>query len=286
MEDMATWKKDLLTNCYLREYLKPYLEKLKIESSVMNKTFSVMMVDLDRLKPMNDKYGHSCGDDMIKYFSSSLRLYLEVEDATAMPQNMVFRYGGDEFLIVFPGENSKEVAKMANRILKEGMKKNRLFLYHARNFEVTYSGGIASFPSDARDIDELIDKADKAMYFSKKHGKARISIYSMLAFESIKRIVGSSLLFVAFSFALAMIFLSVNGVIRNFVFVDRILKFNTPRPERLQKIYLKSGAVIEGVIVNGRDPIGIKLIMDTGEGMIYVHKSEIEKITSIDTAKE
>ena len=280
MEDISLWKKDALTNTYPRIYLEPYLERLQIEYNITKSHFSVIMIDLDHFKPMNDKYGHSCGDDMLKYFTSSLRLFLANEYIMTTANNLTFRYGGDEFIIVFPGKSSHEVAKIISSIL-EALSK-RQFIFNGRHFKVTFSGGVATFPDDAHKIEDLVGKADKAMYFSKKHGKARISEFSAISFEKAKMVFGNFVLIIAFMFSVLLVYLSTRAMVKNFVFVDKINKVEAPRSEKLKKIYLKNGSVIIGVILNDQDPIEIKLIMDKGEGMMRLYKVDILRIASED----
>jgi diguanylate cyclase (GGDEF)-like protein len=237
------------------------------------------MIDLDNFKPMNDKYGHSCGDEMLKYFSSSLRLFLENNYIATTAHNIIFRYGGDEFIVIFPGEKSQRARNTISSI-RVALRKRR-FIFHGRDFGVTFSAGVASFPDDSENIKEFLEKSYNAMYFSKKNGKGRISDFSSIPFEKVKLVFGNAVSVVAFVLSGLLIFLSMKAMVKNFIFVDKIIKVNIPRPDKLKRIYLKNGSVIEGVIINEQDPIEVKLIMDKGEGMMQLYKADILRITSV-----
>lgn len=276
MEEISLWTKDVLTSTFPRVYLESYLERLQMEYNITKSPFSVVMSDLDNFKSINDKYGHSCGDDMLKYFSSSLRLLLEGDSLTTPTSNPIFRYGGDEFIVVLSGKRSTEAAKIISSVL--AALKKRQFIFHGRRFNVTFSAGIASFPKDALNIRELIERADKAMYFSKKKGKGRITEYSKIFLEKVKIIFGKIILIIAFMFSCFLAYFSVKGMFKNFIFVDKIIKIDAKRYGQLKKIYLKNGSVIKGFILNEDEPIEVKIIMGKGEGVIRLYKVDILKI--------
>ena len=114
-------QKDFLTGFYLRESLKPFLEKLMLDSSIKKRHFSVALIDLDHFKRFNDKFGHNFGDEILKYAVSTIRLTFQGI------QSYFFRYGGDEFIVVFPEKGPRETF---NLIRKCSYNLNhRLFLY-------------------------------------------------------------------------------------------------------------------------------------------------------------
>jgi diguanylate cyclase (GGDEF)-like protein len=280
MEESITWEKDFLTNCFTRNSLYPFLDKLQLEASTTNKPFSIMLIDLDHFKTMNDKYGHVFGDDVLKYFSSSLRLVLEGDDVSGIDKNFIFRYGGDEFIIVFPGKRSHEAYRKAQRILYNI--RRRHFLFRGRQFKITFSGGIATFPRDATSIDKLIECADRAMYFSKRHGKGKATQFSKIRVERIKWFLSAFLMFAAIAALLWTANLYSQGRLRHhFFFWKKSIQEKTQAkniPEALYTIHLKSGGVLKGVINKNEDPLKVRLIFDKGEGLIYLKKSEILKI--------
>ena len=170
--------KDSLTQCYTKDSLLPFLEKMWAEYSAYNASFAVMVIDFDGFKALNDKHGHIFGDEALKYFASLLNLYLEDE------KGVVFRFGGDEFVIVFPGKTAKEAYRLAVHIEKS--LRSRPFLFRGREFNFSFSGGIAACPEDCLDLEGVIEKADKAMYFAKRHGGGRITLYATRPSEFIK----------------------------------------------------------------------------------------------------
>ncbi len=173
--------KDFLTNCFMREGLFPFLRKMEEDNRATRKPFSLLVMDVDHFKTFNDKYGHLSGDEVLKYFSSSLRLDLEDEE------NVPFRFGGDEFIVVFPRKSASEAYRLAARLQKNI--KSRSCLIKGRQLKITFSGGIASYPHDARSAEDLLDKADKALYYSKNHGRGRTTKYSEMQAMQLFRIL-------------------------------------------------------------------------------------------------
>ena len=165
---------DYLTRCYMREGLAPFLKELEQEALLYKKPFSILVMDVDHFKVFNDKFGHLTGDEVLKYFSSSLRLDLEDEE------NFAFRFGGDEFVVVFPLKDASATYRLASR-LRQNMKK-RSCIVKGRQIKVTFSGGIACFPDNARTVEELFEKADEALYYSKNHGRARVTSFGRIRY--------------------------------------------------------------------------------------------------------
>lgn len=173
--------KDFLTNCYTREAFIPFLKKMEEEFLTNKRPFSVLMMDVDHFKSFNDKYGHMLGDEVLKYFSSSLRLDLEDEE------NVPFRFGGDEFVMVFPNKTANDASHLAARLRKNI--RTRSCLIKGKQISVTFSGGVASYPADANNIEDVVEKADRALYYSKNHGRGRIIRYSDLAQKELLQLV-------------------------------------------------------------------------------------------------
>jgi len=295
------WEKDALTGCFTRGSLFNFLDKLQIESSMAGKPFSVMLIDLDHFKEMNDKRGHAFGDEMLKYFSSTLRLSIETDEMTNTPVAYVFRFGGDEFIIVFPGKTTDQAYKLAVNILHNI--KHRPCLYHGHSYKISFSGGIATFPRDGETANELIEKADKAMYHSKKTGKGKVSRYSRSGFGGNPQAVRISLVIALIAFTIFIVakngkqFLSSIGLgkkiksksvskVTNSKSVNVVKKkaapivnFNRVDPKKLSTIYLKNGPELKGEIISRGDPLEVRIIFDEGgEGTLSLQQSEILKI--------
>lgn len=172
MIELAGIKKDDLTNCLLKNGIFPLLSILKEEYQTTKRPFSVLVLDLDFFKNFNDTFGHLIGDEILKYFSSSVRL-----DLYGL-ENYAFRFGGDEFVVVFPGRLPIEVYPLVMR-LRENIR-TRQCLIKGNQIKLSFSGGIASYPGDGDTVEEVMEAADKAMYYSKKKGRARVTLYARL----------------------------------------------------------------------------------------------------------
>ena len=159
---------DQLTGLPNRRNFEDHLSRLISASSRRSIPFSILFIDVDDLKVFNDKYGHQAGDDLLKAVGDALRSAVRAEDA-------VYRYGGDEFVVLLQGlnaESSLEVAKRARLAAHKTAIKGRRD--HAKG---QVSIGIASYPQHGTESEELIHNADLAMYKAKHSEGARISIY-------------------------------------------------------------------------------------------------------------
>lgn len=151
---------DPLTDLHNARYLDLVLDRLIEEAKVVEAPFSVLFVDLDYFKEINDNHGHLTGGKVLIEVARILRANVRDEDT-------VIRYGGDEFTLVLPNTSKQgawEVAERARRAIRE-----HVFLGREGKFiHITASIGVATFPVDASRREELIDQADKAMYRGKE----------------------------------------------------------------------------------------------------------------------
>jgi diguanylate cyclase (GGDEF)-like protein len=122
-------------------------------SSRNGRSFSVLLVDLDRLKPINDRCGHRAGNIAILRVANALRVSCRVSDTAA-------RIGGDEFAVILPESSDAVAAQLLARV-------RDVLTHHRRGGEITVSGGIAQFPRDAHGAESLLDVADDALYAEK-----------------------------------------------------------------------------------------------------------------------
>ncbi len=133
--------------------------------------FAVLMLDIDHFKAFNDTYGHQAGDAVLQWFASHC-------EECAGDENAVFRYGGEEFTVIMPGSDAQAGRKMAEKI---GARiQNARFRYQGTELKVTLSCGIAVFPNHGAGADELVRKADKAMYRAKKAGRNSVAVSKAL----------------------------------------------------------------------------------------------------------
>jgi len=272
-------EKDFLTGCLNKESIKSTLEKIKAECDINRKPFSIFTIDLDSFKVYNDKYGHIDGDDALRYFASTLSFSLGEEES------YIFRFGGDEFVLAFPGKNGAETYAIANKAMK--LLNKRPMLAKGRIFKLAFSGGIASYPSDGNDIEEILQKADKAMYFSKTRGGRKATLYSHISqkiaerglFIFISVLVVTGALFYGYkSFHSSHVMGLLKVEMKKVVATLTGLSSNTDS-KGLDFVYLKSGRILEGVIVrDDEDEIELNLNLEKGKGLIIVKKAEIKKI--------
>jgi diguanylate cyclase (GGDEF)-like protein len=153
---------DSLTGAHTRRYLMDRLEEEMDRSALHKMSLSVLMIDVDHFKGFNDQYGHLVGDQVLR--SISLMIEENIREI-----DYVGRYGGEEFCAVLPDTDSEGGFFVAERIRK-AIEEAEIDAYDTK-IKVTVSLGIASFPQDAKAALELIDKADWALYRSKKRGR-------------------------------------------------------------------------------------------------------------------
>jgi diguanylate cyclase (GGDEF)-like protein len=164
LETMAI--KDGLTGLYLRRHM---LERLNEEVSREIRRGSelvFMMIDLDHFKKYNDSFGHMAGDIVLRTVARLM------EDQFGDPGDLVCRYGGEEFCIVLPDCSKAQAIERAQK-LKVKIETQEIILRRQKT-HVTVSIGIASFPIDARTKEDLIYKADEALYKAKETGRNKV----------------------------------------------------------------------------------------------------------------
>ena len=145
---------------------RPSVEKsLQIEferSKRYNSPLSLILLDVDHFKDVNDTYGHQKGDEILIAFAALLKKACRTNDIAA-------RYGGEEFVMVLPQSNAQGAFKIAERVREEMMKIS--FTGNESNFAVTVSCGVAEFNKDYESINKLIAAADQALYKAKNGGR-------------------------------------------------------------------------------------------------------------------
>lgn len=160
---------DELTGVYNRHFLEHSLEELFVSSRKGKKPLSLIMVDLDRFREINERYGHKTGDRIIL-------AVVEIFKKNLRKSDFIARYGGDEFCVVMPHTGLEEAEETAWKICREVEGLCVLKDSGGSNEKVTTSQGIASYPESAQDLKALRQKADQALYRSKEGGRNRVSI--------------------------------------------------------------------------------------------------------------
>lgn len=155
---------DGLTGLYNRRYFEEYISKEVTRSVRQKQPFSVIGIDLDFLKQINDKFGHAYGDVAIKTVANVLKNNARSIDVAA-------RMGGEEFNILLPGIDSAGALAAAERIRKAIEEKELDTIGH-----ITASVGVATFLEHSDNLEELLELTDQAMYQSKRQGRNRVTL--------------------------------------------------------------------------------------------------------------
>jgi diguanylate cyclase (GGDEF)-like protein len=159
-EARALADRDPLTGFYNHRYLHQRFAEEVVRTSRAREPLSVLMLDLDKFKLVNDSFGHLYGDRVLSWTAEIIRSTLRGSDIPA-------RYGGDEFAILLPGTSAASAARTADRI-------HAAFATAAHvgqageQIEVSLSIGVATYPADGRTATELIAVADAALYRDKR----------------------------------------------------------------------------------------------------------------------
>ena len=152
---------DPLTKLYNRQYLFLKLKEELNRYMRYETTFSILMIDLDNFKAINDSFGHQKGDEILSKFGNILEISKRELDICA-------RYGGEEFIIILPHTDKNESYKIAERL--------RLIIIEIfQSDNLTISIGVSNCPECGKTIESLIKKADDSLYNSKRMGKNRVS---------------------------------------------------------------------------------------------------------------
>ncbi len=159
---------DPLTGLYNRRFGLERLSQEFSRSVRSNEPLGVVLFDIDHFKSVNDTYGHQVGDDVLKSIAQNVKDVLREGDT-------LMRYGGEEFLVVLPGAGDADLRTLGERMRR--IVESSVIFDSGAEVRVTISLGGISFPStDAANLDDLIRKADAAMYNAKKTGRNRLTL--------------------------------------------------------------------------------------------------------------
>jgi diguanylate cyclase (GGDEF)-like protein len=160
---------DPLTNVYNYRFFQSQMEREIVRSERHKKSFSVAMVDLDNFKSYNDTQGHLRGDEALRLIAQTIVKNIRKSDTLA-------RYGGDEFVMILPEldkEQSRSLAEKLCLVIRETKLPNKKL---SAKVNLTISLGIATFPDDGHSEEELVRKADEALYKAKDLGRNAVCI--------------------------------------------------------------------------------------------------------------
>lgn len=161
---------DSLTKVYNYRYFHEFIERELQKAKRNSSTFSLLFADVDDFKVYNDLNGHLAGDEILRELAS---IFLN----TTRKTDFVARYGGEEFTVVLPETTINAGLGVANRIMKEVQSKKWMYTDILSNKGITMSIGMVAYPKDALSKDNLIRKADDAMYYAKRLGKNRVCYF-------------------------------------------------------------------------------------------------------------
>ena len=150
---------DSLTGLFNKRYYDITVRKEYKKALRFNQIFSLVLLDLDDFKKVNDTRGHLFGDEVLANFGKFLSLSSREED-------IICRYGGEEFIVILP-ETTGDGALMYAERIREIFKEDDFFKKH----KITFSGGISTFPYNGQDLEELFKSVDKSLYAAKYAGK-------------------------------------------------------------------------------------------------------------------
>ncbi|MGL4851009.1 MAG: diguanylate cyclase, partial [Clostridium sp.] len=159
--------RDKLTGAFNRGYFEKTMDNIIRDFNYEEKIFSLIIFDIDNFKGINDKFGHQTGDMVLEKISELVKESIEKKDIFS-------RYGGEEFVVICPGEEEEETFKKAEIIRKKIEDENIL---RGRR-EVTISLGISTYPKHSKKKEELIQKADQALYAAKRGTKNVVKIWN------------------------------------------------------------------------------------------------------------
>jgi len=279
MDGLEEAQKDFLTGFYNREYLISTLLKRIIDAKLRKEKLSILLIDIDHFKRINDKHGHLWGDEFLKYVASTLRLTLE-------NKGLIFRYGGDEFVVIFSTSSPKEaylLARQFNLVMK-----NRPFLFNGRLFKITISCGLATCPDDASSAEALLKAADQALYFSKRFGRNTTTCVSRIKLQRFKMAI-VVLLELSLIFGLGLL---VHRYVYKGLFGKTLKSFAISRllPVKVKadtKIVLRSGDVVLGrVISEDQEKLVVEVSLGQGSCTMNVEKAQVQDIIPIQDTKK
>lgn len=159
---------DELTGLYNRRFLHNYFQQNIPWNALEDNPLSLLMMDLDHFKGINDSYGHHVGDQALIWLANLLR---EAAEDKYLP----IRYGGDEFMILMPLCRKKTAVHLAEKVISLSHAKPMSLDSSGKTLALTLSVGVACAPEDAQGEKALIHKADTALYYAKKAGRDRLA---------------------------------------------------------------------------------------------------------------
>ncbi len=164
MRDLASI--DPLTKLYNIGFFKDKLSEELNRSKRLQHNLSIAIIDLDNFKYFNDTFGHQAGDQLLIRLANIFNKHFRDSD-------LIARYGGDEFIVMFPETKKEEAAKMVATLLSNF----RMYDFSQSEKKIAFSAGIATYPDDGLTPSDLMKNADKALYEAKSAGRSRVMMF-------------------------------------------------------------------------------------------------------------
>jgi len=175
LSDMVQWGEgarkraitDEMTGLFNRRFLDDSIEVQFRRAENEGRPMTVVMVDLDRFREINEAYGHNAGDEVILAVAPVFKRIMK-------PTDILARYGGDEFTFVLPDTDTEEGLIRARAICEEVRSLPVLEKWNGKLTRITTSQGLATYPRHAKDLKTLRERADQALYQAKEQGRDRV----------------------------------------------------------------------------------------------------------------
>jgi two-component system, cell cycle response regulator len=169
---------DELTRLYNRKFLKDVYEKNINDFKRSKQQFSIAILDLDFFKQINDTFGHLTGDQVLIAFANFLKENTRSSDT-------VFRYGGEEFVVLFHNTKQVEAVEIITRLIHRFSKQQ--FEKDRRHFSVTFSAGVQTIMNPDTTMEAALKLADQALYKAKENGRARVETINQSMAPTVKK---------------------------------------------------------------------------------------------------
>ncbi|MFN8369326.1 MAG: GGDEF domain-containing protein [Bacteriovoracaceae bacterium] len=160
---------DDVTGLYNQRKLFIDLDQLVYKANSGEGNFALMFIDIDNFKSVNDNKGHIVGSLILNYLAKEFRKILRETD-------LIYRYGGDEFIVIVEDVSFETAKKIAERILNGVMKKN-FHIDREKKIQISISIGLSMASNNTNSVKEIIEKADNMMYQAKKQGKGTVCVW-------------------------------------------------------------------------------------------------------------
>lgn len=217
---------DRQTGTFTRKHFEIQMNEIISESKYDQKSFGLLMIDLDNFKFVNDTYGHRVGDEVLSIVGNFIRKSIRKTDIVA-------RYGGEEFIAILKNVNEEQALKIGEKI-RIGVTKLHIPIIENN---ITISIGLSMFPKHSQFKEELIIKADQALYIAKDKGKNRVEVWNPNLTDRLNRVDRLA----------GILSGNINTDQRNVLAILDVLNITKSKRKKEDKIFEFLGRVIETI---------------------------------------